>query len=354
MNTQFLRKEQLIALRLKAIFLSYGFKEYKLSGFEDYSLYSENKSFLAGKDIITFGAGGSLKALRPDVTLSVIKNAQTEGGTQKLFYDEKVYRKNAQGGFSELSQIGAEVIGEVDAACEAELVLLMLKTLAAAGESFVLDISHSAVTQTVLDKMNLTGKDRAFALSCLGRKAAHDFAAFAGSCAVDKKYADAFLTLITLPSDLEKALAALKKLPNEARPFVNELQSLLKLVPVGNINLDFSAGGDERYYNGLVFKGYIKSAPSAVLYGGRYDRLVSRLGKRAQAAGFALYLGELALSFCDEPVCPDVALVYKNEGAAKALELAEKLRGDGKRVLIAREIPRGFSGQIIYAEDCDA
>ncbi|MDE7306714.1 MAG: ATP phosphoribosyltransferase regulatory subunit, partial [Clostridia bacterium] len=152
-------------------------------------------------------------------------------------------------------------------------------------------------------------------------------------------------------ADVKKALAALQKLPEDTQTFVCEMQNLLKLVPTENINIDFSAGGDERYYNGLVFKGYISGVPSAVLYGGRYDRLVSRLGKSAKAAGFALYLGELAQYFDDEPTVPDILLVYKKDGAAKALALAEKLRGEGKRVLITCEKPCGFDGKIVYAEE---
>ena len=61
---------QALPLRLSALFSSYGYKKYRMSRFEEYSLYAGNLDFLAGSNVITFaGADGKLLALRPDVTL---------------------------------------------------------------------------------------------------------------------------------------------------------------------------------------------------------------------------------------------------------------------------------------------
>ena len=82
-NTDCLRREERYALKLKNLYASYGYDEYKLCGFEDYSLYTENKSFLDGKGVLSFSVGGKTLALRPDVTLSVIKNVNVCDGTQQ-------------------------------------------------------------------------------------------------------------------------------------------------------------------------------------------------------------------------------------------------------------------------------
>ena len=58
--------------------------------------------------------------------------------------------------------------------------------------------------------------------------------------------------------------------------------------------LDFSIITDLSYYNGLVFKGSVQGIPSPVLSGGRYDKLVAKLGKKAGAIGFAVYLDALS------------------------------------------------------------
>ena len=76
--------EQLHAERavrqLRELYRRYGYTQYKMSKFEPYDLYARSKSFLVSEDILTFtDADGRLMALKPDVTLSIIKNAQPSG-----------------------------------------------------------------------------------------------------------------------------------------------------------------------------------------------------------------------------------------------------------------------------------
>ena len=48
-----------------------------------------------------------------------------------------------------------------------------------------------------------------------------------------------------------------------------------------------------KYYNGIVFKGFIKGIPTGILSGGQYDKLMEKMGKKSRAIGFAVYLDEL-------------------------------------------------------------
>ena len=77
---------------LSELYRQYGFRKFRISKFEDYDLYVENKDFLHTGTVIAFrDADGSLKALKPDVTLSVMKNSR--GENEKLYYGENVYRE---------------------------------------------------------------------------------------------------------------------------------------------------------------------------------------------------------------------------------------------------------------------
>ena len=60
-----------------------------------------------------------------------------------------------------------------------------------------------------------------------------------------------------------------------------------------NIHFDFSVINNMKYYNGVVFKGFIEGIPTGILSGGRYDRLMQRVSKNAGAIGFAVYLDML-------------------------------------------------------------
>ena len=64
--------------KLRSLYLSYGYLSYKMSKFEEYDLYATNKDFLVSDRVITFtDTDGKLLALKPDVTLSILKNKYT-------------------------------------------------------------------------------------------------------------------------------------------------------------------------------------------------------------------------------------------------------------------------------------
>ena len=73
---QIWRSEEQAIFALRGLYQRYGYTPYKMSQFEEYDLYVRNKDFLISDRIITFsGEGGKLMALKPDVTLSIVKNA---------------------------------------------------------------------------------------------------------------------------------------------------------------------------------------------------------------------------------------------------------------------------------------
>ena len=107
--------------RLEALCRKFGYAPYKMSRFEEYDLYVRNKDFLVSDQIITFsGSQGKLLALKPDVTLSIVKNApDTPGVVQKVYYNENVYRD-----YREILQAGLECVGDLGDYEIAEVALL--------------------------------------------------------------------------------------------------------------------------------------------------------------------------------------------------------------------------------------
>lgn len=72
---EILSGEEAVAFALRELYHAYGYRPYKMSKFEPYDLYVQNRSFLVGDNILTFtDTNGRLMALKPDVTLSIIKN----------------------------------------------------------------------------------------------------------------------------------------------------------------------------------------------------------------------------------------------------------------------------------------
>ena len=164
--------------QLKNLYRAYGYIPYKMSRFEEYDLYVRNKDFLVSDQIITFSdRTGRLLAMKPDVTLSIVKNAPEETGVvQKVYYRENVYRD-----YREILQTGLECVGDLGEYEIAEVVLLAAKSLQQLGNRWVLDISHMGLLAAVLNSSGLSPEEQQMAMAYLHRKNYHQLKDLCGN-----------------------------------------------------------------------------------------------------------------------------------------------------------------------------
>ena len=58
-SNDILRFEEKILFKLRTLYSEFGYKQYRMSRFEEYELYAGNKAFMPSGDILTFtGVGG--------------------------------------------------------------------------------------------------------------------------------------------------------------------------------------------------------------------------------------------------------------------------------------------------------
>ena len=315
--------------RLEGLCRKFGYAPYKMSRFEEYELYVRNKDFLQSDRVITFsGKDGRLLAMKPDVTLSIVKNApEGPGEVRKVHYRENVYRQDRDSGdFKEILQAGLECVGDVGSYETAEVVYIAAGTLKALGEGTILSLSHVGLIRYALEKSGLPDACRKQALDCLRQKRAQELRALCAENGADDVLLLALLQARTL-TDLE---------PLKDCEAYRELQRIVGLLDEHQIRLDFSLGNDMKYYSGLVFKGYVRGLPASVLSGGQYDRLLGHMGKKARAIGFAVYLDQLPEA--DESWDVDTLLLPGDAAPAAVLAAVEKLPGT---VLAAKSEPAG-------------
>ena len=162
-----IRSDERAVFALRSLYRRYGYARYKMSRFEEYDLYVRNKDFLVSDEVITFtDHTGRLLALKPDVTLSIIKNTvDRPGAVQKVYYNENVYRV-AKGthSFKEIMQAGLECIGDLGEYEIAEVVLLAAKSLDLIGGGYVLDLSHMGLLSAMLVQSGLSQEGTGFKL----------------------------------------------------------------------------------------------------------------------------------------------------------------------------------------------
>mgnify|MGYP000162829583 CR=1 FL=1 len=180
--------------RLRALYEQAGYRKYRASRFEEYALYQEYQRFLPDSQVITFtDLDGKLRAIKPDVTLSIAKTAQPAAGECKRFYyNEEVCRPSRESHtFQTIHQMGLESMGAVDADEQAAVVRLALQSLAALEVPTVLEISHMGYLTALLDALAVPAEARGKILDFLRAKNAHELRTAALDAGLDASAAEA-------------------------------------------------------------------------------------------------------------------------------------------------------------------
>lgn len=345
-----LKNNEKAMLSLRSLYSRYGYMPYKMSKFEEYDLYVRNKDFLISDSVITFtDTNGKLMALKPDVTLSIIKNSKDlPDCVQKVYYDENVYRvSKGTHSFKEIMQAGLECFGCIDNYYVCEVLMLAAKSLQSISPDGVLDVSHLGILTAILDTADVSSGDRGAIFKAIGEKNTHELVLLCEQAGLgaDKtallkelvatygKPADVLPKLRTLLSGVVDT-AALDQLQAVADGFANtDVADMLRI--------DFSVVNDSKYYTGIVFKGFVQGVPTGVLSGGQYDKLMQKMHRKSSAIGFAVYLDLLErLNETANPYDVDAVLLYDDAADPVALQACvQGLAASGQRVMAQRKLP---------------
>ena len=340
------KNEELAVFRLRSLYRARGYSPYQMSKFEEYDLYARNKHFLVSEQIITFtDTNGKLMALKPDVTLSIIKNTKDADGVQKLYYDENVYRvSKGTKAFGELTQAGLECIGDVDDFCICEVLSLAAESLEQISEDYVLDISDLGLLAPILKGLGISEEAEAELLQCIAEKNAHGITEIAAREKAAPGALAKLRALLATGGRLDEAIDALRRLLPECAEQIERLSRISEALGEGRaarVHLDFSVVNDMSYYNGIVFKGFINGVPAGVLSGGQYDGMMQKMGRNAKAIGFAVYLDLLErFGAQNAEYDVDVALLY-DDGCdpVQLCRIARDMTKENKRVTVLKSLP---------------
>jgi len=342
-----------VTFALRSLYNRRGYAQYKMSKFEEYDLYARNKDFLISDNVITFtDLNGKLMALKPDVTLSIVKNStDNPEGLQKLYYNENVYRvsKGAKS-FREILQVGLEALGNVDDFCIAEVIELAAESLLAVSPDSILEISHLGLLSSLLSGFGIRKDQTDSLLRFISEKNLHELTAACQAAGVSSENIQILTKLVSLSGPAAEVLPQVLTLLQGRvdsiilDQFQRVLASLSGSKIAAALSIDFSVVDDIHYYNGFVFKGFISGLPSSVLSGGQYDKLMKKMGRKSKAIGFAVYMDlieRLAPPRAEYDV--DMVLLYDKDTDLTTLRRqAEALRQSGS-VLVRQQIPAELS-----------
>ncbi len=358
MNNLSLGFDEGIVFALRELYEKYGFSHYRMSKFEEYDLYAKNKDFLISDSVITFtDMDGRLLALKPDVTLSIVKNLNdTAGFTQKLYYNENVYRVGkGNRSFKEIMQTGLEAFGDIDTYTLCEVITLAVQSLKTISDDCVLDISNLDILSAVMEKIALPEGKKGEFMRLVGEKNTHELAALLNESDISEADASKVIKLVSTCGTADKVLPEIKALlsgfcDEEPIDTLSDVLSSLEGDSASRIRIDFSVVDNTKYYNGIVFKGFIKGVPTAVLSGGQYNRLMKRLGRNCGALGFAVYHDTLDRLYDEyDGFDVDALVIYGDNSPRDISGALAKLRAEGFSVMAQKKLPQNIKYRRLYS-----
>lgn len=289
------RQKQALAASL---FEEHGYREVSTPVLEHYGLFIRTGSPLPEEEMFkVIDRSGKICVLRPDSTTPIARLASARlSGLDlplKLWYMQPVFRsdKAHAGNRTQIMQAGIEHIGESGAAVDASILKLAVKVMEKFGCDYHIELSHAGIFQALCGEMG--NNEREIIRSLIERK---NFAALGDELGTmsNNTVAHDLKLLTRLSGDfdiLEEALACKTSALKEP---LSELQALCAMLPEVRFSIDFGLLQPIEYYTGVIFKGYVSGAASAVLVGGRYDKLLAHFGWDVPAVGFAIDMDVIA------------------------------------------------------------
>jgi len=314
---------------LVELFRRRGYSEVITPEVEYYDLFVQSGNPMPQETMLKIiDRSGKIMVMRPDSTAPIARVAATRlkgmPFPQRLYYDQTVFRSGTahRGGSSEIAQCGVEMIGAGGKNSDVEMIAMAVDALRCCGVSqFHIEVGHVDFFRSLAGRMSMPEEEAERMRVCIE----------------SKNYA--LLNDLLEAYQGQAACAALKRLPylfggaevlDEAEQLAGTCDSLAylrllysELKAAGYdefVRFDLGLVHQIDYYTGVVFRGYAEGVGSPVLSGGRYDNLVERFGRRAEATGFAVDVD--AVGSCLPANVPKLEIVVHYECGLLAKALA--------------------------------
>lgn len=263
-------------------------------------------------------------------------------------------RPDALAGSREPLKLGAEIFGHGGPESDAEVLALMLTTLALTGiEEPHIDLAHVGVFDGLVEKAGLDAERKEELLDAVERRARSEIEALLSiSAAADDRRR--LLSLLELSGGAE-VLAQARRLyavvPAALRA-IDNLEAIVEHVrrqaPDAALHFDLAELGGYHYYTGATFSAFVPGQGRAVANGGRYDGIGRAFGRDRAATGFGADLRRLLKVADPAPVAVTGIMAPASDDPQLYTEIA-RLRAAGERVV--QQLPGDEGGAADF--ECD-
>lgn len=314
---------------LVELFRRRGYAEVITPEMEYYDLFVRAGSPLPQQAMLkVIDRSGRILVMRPDSTAPIARVAATKLKglplPQRLYYDQAVFRLGDahDGGSTETAQCGVELIGAVGRKADVEMVALAVDALHRCGvEPFHIEVGHADFFRTLAARLELSAEGVEQMRACIEGK---NYAALndllAGVAPGSARDALARLPYLFGGVEVLEQAAQLAG-PCKSLDYLAQLYEELDEAGYGRwVRFGLGLVHQMDYYTGVVFRGYVQGAGRPVLSGGRYDKLVERFGRRAEATGFAVDVDAVGSCLEVEPPRLETVIHYGQGALYQALQ----------------------------------
>lgn len=322
---------------------NYGYSDIQTPTFEYFDVFSEEIGTTSSKELYKFfDKEGSTLVLRPDFTPSMARCAA------KYFADDMPIRftyvgntftntSNLQGKLKEVTQMGAELIGDSSVEADAEMISMVIEALLETGlKEFQISVGQMEYFKGICAACGMDEETELMLREYISNKNYFAAEELLLNRKIRNDYKDVLLKTADLFGSVEMLKEAKSLVSNErSLHAVDRLEMLYQVLcnygVEKYVSFDLGLLSKYHYYTGVMFKAYTYGVGDAIVTGGRYDNLLQRFGKKAPAIGAAIVIDDLMLALSRQKVGIDIKrdsylLVYTKESYAEALEKAKELR----------------------------
>ena len=284
----------------------YGYENIQTPTFEFFDVFSEEIGTTSSRELYKFfDKDGNTLVLRPDFTPSMARCAAKYFMEQnvpiRFCYSGNTFinNNNLQGKLKELTQMGAELIGDDSVYADAEMIMMVIDTLRSAGLSrFQVSIGEVEYFKGICENAGINSETEREIRDFISEKnffAAEELMIEKGISETDR---EAILQVREF-YQVEETLSKAKELASNdmSRNAIARLEALYELLKAYGVeeyvSFDLGMLSKFHYYTGVIFKAYTYGVGDAIVTGGRYDTLLGKFGKDAAAIGVMVLIDDL-------------------------------------------------------------
>ncbi|VUX13701.1 ATP phosphoribosyltransferase regulatory subunit [Dorea formicigenerans] len=356
--------------RLKKTLHLFGYHDIQTPTFEYFDVFRKEIGTIPSKDLYKFfDKEGNTLVLRPDITPSIARVAATLFGEEdlpiRLCYTGNTFinHSNNQGRLREVTQMGAELIGDDSVEADAEMLAMVMESMQAIGlKEFQLSVGHLGFFQSLIEDAALDEEARERVVELINNRNYFGVEEYLDSIMVKRSSKEAFAVLGNLVGGVEVLAKAKNIAPNSsgimAVKRLEKIYDILALYGVEKfVTFDLSMTGNYGYYTGIIFRGYTFGTGDAVVKGGRYDHLLEKFGKTSASIGFAIVIDELMNALIRQKIRivytrKNAIILYDESRARDAIRLAKDFRAKAKNTELIKKSPeKGLEDYIRFGKE---